>query len=313
VAKRGGSLPEFADLEVIRLEADISVRRFCARIGVPTSTWYYWRAAHLEGRVPKRWPAPVVDQVEAAAAEQAHRWSAWGHRKIWGMLRADGIMVSRSSVYRALKRQDLLLPARYQAARRQLAQERKKAFVNPPARRNRVWQTDFTRMEITSGSAWWIAPVTDYYAKVVLAAPISTRTAAADAIMALRAAIDNAEKILGHPLLEDCVNRETGELEPLIIVTDNGPCYKSTAFARFIASRVELQHVRTRHHAPETNGVVERFNQSLKYEHLYRYEIANGQELIEHVEHYLDVFNRIRPHETLDQTAPMKTYLLPPA
>ena len=33
----------------------------------------------------------------------------------------------------------------------------------------------------------------------------------------------------------------------------------------------------TRHYAPETNGVVERFNQSTKYEHLYRHNIGDGQ------------------------------------
>ena len=102
------------------------------------------------------------------------------------MLRADGVTVSQSSIYRALKRQGLLQPARYHAERRALAQARKEAFGNPPARRNRVWQTDFTRMEITSGSVWWIAPVTDYYAKVCFSATVSTRTAARDAIAAFK-------------------------------------------------------------------------------------------------------------------------------
>ncbi len=45
-----------------------------------------------------------------------------------------------------------------------------------------------------------------------------------------------------------------------MIVTDNGPAYKSSDLVRFIAGRPELAHVRTRHHAPETNGVVDRFN-----------------------------------------------------
>lgn len=43
---------------------------------------------------------------------------------------------------------------------------------------------------------------------------------------------------------------------------------QSTDFGRFISGRPELAHVRTRHHAPETDGVVERFNGSLKDEHL---------------------------------------------
>jgi putative transposase len=290
----------------------MTVERFCWRLGIPRSTYYYWRTAHLSGREVGRWPAPVVDEIVLPAAEQAHKYSAWGHRKIWAMLRADGVTVSQSSIYRALKRQDLLQPARYHAERRELAAARKKAFVNAPARRNRVWQTDFTRMEITSGSVWWIAPVTDYYAKVCFSATVSTRIAARDAITALETAIRSAEAMMGMTLLEDCTDRQTGEIYPVIVVTDNGPCYKSAKFMTFIASRPELRHVRTRHYAPETNGVVERFNQSLKYEHLYRNEITNGQHLVDEIAAYCDIYNRVRPHEALSLTAPIHTYLADP-
>lgn len=288
------------------------VRRFCRRLGIPPSTWYDWRAAHASGRPRKTWPAPVVDEIAEPAAEQAHRWSAWGHRKIWAMMRADGVTASQSSVYRALHRQGLLQPARYHAERRALAEARKKAFVEPPTRRNRVWQMDFTRIEIASGSVWWISPVVDYATKVVLAAPVSFRTAAPDALTALRAALAEAEHLLGHSLLEDCVDPDTGELFKLTVVTDNGPCYKSTDFAKEFIGRPELRHVRTRHYAPQTNGVVERFNQSLKYERLYRHEITDGQDLTEHIEAFRHEFNELRPHEALDWDRPLDRYLTPP-
>jgi transposase InsO family protein len=255
----------------------------------------------------------VVDVIAEPAAAEAHKWSAWGHRKIWAMMRADGIPASQSSVYRALHRQGLLQPARYHAERRALAEARKKAFVEPPTRRNRVWQTDFTRIEIASGSVWWISPVVDYATKVVLAAPVSTRTAARDALSAVQAAIAEAEALLGMPLLEDCVDPETGELHPVTLVTDNGPCYKSIDFARFIAGRPELRHVRTRHYAPQTNGVVERFNQSLKYERLYRHEIGDGQALVEQVEDFRHEFNALRPHEALAWARPLDRHLEQPA
>lgn len=289
------------------------VRRFCRRLGIPTSTWYDWRAAHLAGRPRKTWPAPVVDAIVEPAAEQAHRWSAWGHRKIWAMMRADGVTASQSSVYRALHRQGLLQPARYHAERRALAEARKKAFVEPPTRRNRVWQMDFTRIEISSGSVWWISPVVDYATKVVLAAPVSMRTAAPDALTALRQAMAEAERLLGHSLLEDCVDPDTGDMFKLTVVTDNGPCYKSTDFAKAFIGRPELRHVRTRHYAPQTNGVVERFNQSLKYERLYRHEISDGQDLAEHIEAFRDEFNRLRPHESLDWERPLDRYLKQPS
>ena len=54
-------------------------------------------------------------------------------------------------------------------------------------------------------------------------------------------------------------------------------------FARFVASRPELLHVRTRHRSPQTNGVVERFCGTLKYEHPYRATIGDGNALaVEH-------------------------------
>lgn len=74
-----------------------------------------------------------------------------------------------------------------------------------------------------------------------------------------------------------------------------------------------MRHVRTRHHAPETNGVVERFNQAIKYEHLYRLEIPNGQALVDEVEGYRHVYNAIRPHEALGFQTPVEAYLSPPS
>jgi transposase InsO family protein len=312
VAKRGGALPTYEELEQLRSEGGIPVARFLLRLGIPRSTWYHWRAGHLRGRPVRRWPAPVVDAIEEQAALQAHRWSAWGHRKIWAMLRADGVAVSRSSVLRALARRDLLLPVRYQAERRQLAVARRAVFVAAPVRRNRVWQTDFTEFETSRGGTWRIAPVVDYATKLCLAVPVSGTTGARDAIAALEAAIAEAERLLGHSLLEDCIDRATGEITPLTIVTDNGPAYKSTDFGRFIAGRPELAHVRTRHRAPETNGVVERFNGSLKYEHLYRLEVPDVLALVDEAEAYRLLYNTIRPHESLDFATPISHYLAHP-
>jgi hypothetical protein len=62
---------------------------------------------------------------------------------------------------------------------------------------------------------------------------------------------------------------------------------------------------RTRHYAPETNGVVERFNQSLKYEHLYQREIDQAATLAEEVESFLILYNEVRPHESLGWRAPL--------
>jgi transposase InsO family protein len=218
----------------------------------------------------------VVDAIEEQAAQQAHRWSAWGHRKIWAMLRADGVHVSRSSVARALRRRGLLLPVRYQRERRQLAAERRAAFVTPPARRNRVWQLDFSEFETTAGGTWRIGGVVDYATKVCLAAALTGTTTSRDACAAVATAIGEAERLIGRSIEDECTDPLTGELSPIVIVTDNGPAFRSIEFGGFVRARPYLRHVRTRHHAPETNGIIERFFGSLKYEHLYRLEIPGS-------------------------------------
>lgn len=308
MAKKGGALPAFEELELIRSEGGVPVERFVGRLGIPRSTWYYWRTGHQRGRPVRRWPAPVVDAVAERTIETAHKYAAWGHRKIWAMLRADGVAVSVSSVERAMRRAELLQPRRYLAERRQLAARRKEVFLEPPTRRNRVWQIDFTEFETSGHGTWRILVVVDYATKVCLAAAITGTSAARDAIESLEIAIAEAERLLGQPLADDCVDA-AGAPVPLTIVSDNGPAFKSAEFVGFFARHTALRHVRTRHHAPETNGVVERFNRSLKYEHLYREEIPDVVALHEEVEAYRELYNWVRPHETLGQLPPMARYL----
>jgi putative transposase len=284
------------------------VARLLRRLGIPSSTWYYWRTAQRQGREVRRWPAPVLDAIEEPAAELAARYSAWGHRKIWAMLAADGICVSASSVARAMKRRGLLLPVRYLKERRAFAEARKAAFADAPQRRNRVWQMDFTEFETTFGGTWRICCVVDYATKLVLAASVSGTATARDAVNALRAAIARAEELLCHELLGDCVDLESGEICRLRIVTDNGAAFKSDAFWRFVTAHPCLEHIRTRHYAPETNGVVERFNRSLKYEHLYQREISQAAELAEEVASFLTLYNEVRPHDALDFRLPLHVH-----
>ena len=59
--------------------------------------------------------------------------------------------------------------------------------------------------------------------------------------------------------------------------------------------------------------MVERFNRSLKYEHLYREEIADVLGLDEQVRAFVTLYNWVRPHEALGFVAPMVRYLADPA
>jgi putative transposase len=299
---------------VIRRQAGLSVARFRALAGIPESTWYRQRARALGGRPAKGpWPRPVSDRVIAAVHHYAIRYPAWGHRKIWALAVADGHQVSMRTVHRILDERGLLNGRRYQAERRELAKARKATFHDPPTRRNRVWQTDFSEFETRAGGSWQLSGVVDYAAKFLLTCPVTATKTWREAVGALEAARERAGELLGRPLISDLVDRETGELTPIRVVTDNGPCYKAGAFGRYIRSRPEFEHVRTRHRSPETNGVIERWYESIKYEHLYLHEIDDGPALAEHVLDYTRIYNDERPHETLAWARPRERYLTPSA
>jgi putative transposase len=58
--------------------------------------------------------------------------------------------------------------------------------------------------------------------------------------------------------------------------------------------------------------VVERFNGSLKYEHLYREEIPDAVVLAAEVDRFCRTYNRIRPHEAIGSLTPMAAHLAEP-
>ena len=245
----------------------------------------------------------MVDEIEELAAAHAYTYAAWGHRKIWAMMRSQGSRASASSVSRALRRRDLQLHPNFRHERKMMAQVRKEAFYNVSEARNRVWRCDFTEFETDAGGTWRICIVIDYSTKVVLSAHVSATSTQYDAMHA----IERAEELSGRRLAEDCVDPGTGEI-PLSLVTDNGSAFKSTLFRNFVAGIDEIAHVRTRHHAPETNGVVERFNSTLKYEHLYRRPVSDASELMYEVAWFIDFYNTRRPHQTLGQRTPIEVY-----
>lgn len=287
------------------------VSRFATLIGIPRRTYHRRLAAARDGQGQGKgpWPAPALDRIEPVAAKYAADWPAWGHRKIHALMAVDGHSASASTVERALRRRGLLQPVDYQGERRELAKARKAAFAKAPTRPNEVWQLDFSEYETTTGGIWRLAGVTDYFTKYEHGWHIAPTCTGTDAIEAVQVAIAEAERLGGAPLASLLPrDPETGEIRRIKLVTDNGGAFKGAAFARFIASRPVLLHIRTRAKSPGQNGVRERGFGSLKYEHLYRVheQIATVQDLYREAEAYHAVFNEIRPHEALGFHRPIE-------
>jgi len=136
-------------------------------------------------------------------------------------------------VLRALRRTGRVQPVDYQAERRQHARARWAAFVVPPSGPNQVWQLDFSEFETRQGGVWRIGGVADYWSKIELGWHVSTTANHRDAIETVEQAIGETEALTGWPLAELLADAVTGEIRPIAVVTDNGPCFKSARFAAY--------------------------------------------------------------------------------
>ena len=291
---------------MIRVDAGMPTTRFCQVIGVPERTWRRYQArARAGARTKGPWPRPARESVREAAHSHALAHPAWGHRKVWAMCRHDGYRVSQASVLRLLRDEGLLLEAAYQRERRQLAARRKAAFATEPTAANQVWQLDFTELETTSGGTWRLAGCRDYWSKYEFGWHVSPTANQHDAIAAVEAALTEATRLAGAPLLDLAPRDADGNVVPLVtIVTDNGGPFRSFRFEAFIATHPELRHVRTRVRTPGQNGSRERGFGTLKYERLFLEEITDVHDLVEHADAWRVEYNTIRPHEALAWNRP---------
>ena len=163
---------------------------------------------------------------------------AWGHRKVWAMVRHDGHAVSQATVLRLLRDEGLILPARVPAGAAQARRAPQGRVRAAPTGPNQVWQLDFTEFETTAGGTWRLAGCRDYFSKYEHRFHVSPTANQHDAIDAVELALAEYEELFGHPLVDECpVDPETGELLPVVtLVTDNGGPFRSFRFEAFIAA-----------------------------------------------------------------------------
>ena len=83
--------------------------RFTQVVGTPERSYRRWQAKARTGSPPKGpWPAPSRDTHRDRVVTWASTYPAWGHRKVWAMVRHDGHRLSQSTVLRVLAEEGLL-------------------------------------------------------------------------------------------------------------------------------------------------------------------------------------------------------------
>jgi len=86
------------------------------------------------------------------------------------------------------------------------------------------------------------------------------------------------------------------------VLTDNGSCYRSRAFADALGP--DIKHKRTRPYRPQTNGKVERYNRILLEEWAYARPYAGERDRTALLPEFLHHYNHHRGHTALRGASP---------
>ena len=95
------------------------------------------------------------------------------------------------------------------------------------------------------------------------------------------------------------------------VMTDNGSCYKSRAFAT-ACKNLKLKHIRTKPYTPKTNGKAERFIQTDLREWAYARAYQTSDQRAEHLPGWTHMYNWHRPHGGIKDQTPISRLALNP-
>jgi len=89
------------------------------------------------------------------------------------------------------------------------------------------------------------------------------------------------------------------------LMTDNGFNYVKNRSLRELLAGQAIRHLTTQPYRPRTNGKVERFHQTMAREWAYGLAYRSHRQRNEALPHWLDHYNRLRPHSSLGDRPPI--------
>lgn len=154
-------------------------------------------------------------------------------------------------------------------------------------RSNQVWALDTTYIPMARGFVYLVA-VVDWASRKVLAAKVTITLEACHAV----------------DVLQEAFNRHG---TPEIVNTDQGSQFTSAEFVQEVEDRGCRVSMDGRG-AWRDNVFVERLWKTVKYEEVYLHAYDSVNEARTSIVHYLDWYNRSRPHSQLKKKTPDEAY-----
>jgi putative transposase len=278
------SLSEKGDILAQVENQSRSKRKVLAELGISRSTYYRWRQGQNESKRRVRpWNSVTPNEerrILAVARESpelsSRQLSAW-------ITDNEGFAVSESTVYRILRREGMV-------KRQETQPMAAKEYHTKTTRPHQMWATDASYFRVVGWGYNYQVTVMDDYSRFILGWKLQKDMSANSLIEVVQEAVD-ATGMTDVPV-EDRTR----------LLSDNGAGYVSRTFREYL-SLVGIGHILAAPYHPQTNGKVERYQQSLKREvNQLPYELPSHLEKA--IAEFVDYYNYRRYHKSLGNVTP---------
>ena len=259
---------------------ELSVTKQAKVVGIARSTVYY---------LPR--PVSADDLALMRQIDKLHtEFPFAGSRMLRRLLASEGSKVGRRHVKTLMQRMGV--EALYRKPRTTKPAPGHKIYPYllrgvEITRPNQVWAMDITYIPMARGFVY-LAAVLDWFSRRVLSWRVSITMEADFCVAALE------EALAKHG-------------QPQIFNTDQGSQFTGTAFTGVLAKH-DIKISMDGKGAWRDNVFVERLWRSVKYEEVYLHAYDSVADARSGIGHYLDLYNRRRPHSSLDGMTPDQAY-----
>ena len=272
-----------ADTLYEEVKARVSLRGFTRIIGQP-----YWRLRDYRRSSARRAAAAAqYGHLEQQVRQAALEAPTYGYRRLWHVLRDQGVRIGRDRLRRLLRTLGLSQAVTRKPRRPKAAIQMEEEW--PEGRRVQI---DATRLSLADGISW-VYLVEDVASRVCLASsvgPSVSQERAAETLLAGR------DRLVGM-----------GIDEPLVIQSDGGSDFTSAWF-QTCCSQLG-QWIRCRVNQVGGMGILERLNRTFKYESVFRDEIETSIQLRAHLPEFERWYNEERLHSSVGYQPPIQALL----
>ncbi len=259
----------------------LPVRPMLTRLGLARAKFARWTASYGAVRTPHG-PVPRdhwLTQAERDGILRCHdRYPLEGYRALtYRMLDAGEVAVSPTSVYRVLK-----VAGRLNRWTRRLS--KKGTGFDQPARAHEHWHIDFTYINI-AGTFYYLCAILDGWSRYLVHWELRESMTTRDVTTIVQRAKER---------FPDARPR---------IISDNGPQFIARDFRDFIRLS-GMTHVRTAPYYPQSNGKMERWNQTLKATTIRPEAPTSLEDARRHVTTFVTQYNQHRLHSAIGYITP---------